>query len=414
MSLFPRTLSAAFVGVVLSGVLVFYSVAVPAHAALATATISVSPSSGTKAVDSAFDVDLLLSAGGQAVAGVDLIVTHSANLRFTGSDATDSVFAEEVRAATETGSDVRLTRLRFDTGYSASGGTIISLTFNPESTGTGTVSIDLASSTVLAYSDGSNILQGISGGSFTLVPASSTPSSTSSAALDEPAQRSGGGGRRSINTALGERSISSSSQRNAIPASESSPGRQGRLFSDVPSGAWFELPIRYLLNRGIISGYADASGNSLNQFGPGDSVTYAQIAKMALGATGRRESATEPANTSGRSTWASGWIRAAEEAALSLFAPSLDVHLPASRGAVVQTLLEAFGVRIDEQPHPFQDLTADHPYAAALSAAYQLGVVTGDFANDGGPLNTVRPDEHINRAEAAALLFRLLHLGISL
>lgn len=182
-------------------------------------------------------------------------------------------------------------------------------------------------------------------------------------------------------------------------------GRQ-IVFRDVPLAAWFAPFIANLVNAGIVSGYRDAQDNPTGFFGPADPVTYAQVVKMALLSAGKNiDPAAIPANSSARDSWAAPFIAAAESLGLSAYREDLPVHTPAPRGAVVATLLETFGIPLEDGiPSPFSDLPASHPYARAILTAWKHGLITGDTDRTGKPTGTVRPDDRINRAEAAKLI----------
>jgi hypothetical protein len=58
----------------------------------------------------------------------------------------------------------------------------------------------------------------------------------------------------------------------------------GPSFSDVASSAWYYQYVETAAKTGIVGGYKDAAGNLTGKFGPGDSVTREQFAKMAMSA----------------------------------------------------------------------------------------------------------------------------------
>ena len=87
-----------------------------------------------------------------------------------------------------------------------------------------------------------------------------------------------------------------------------------------------------------------------------------------------------------------------------MFAPNLDVQKPATRGAVIQTLLEVLGITIGKTPATYEDVPKNHPYSTAIAAATFFGLVQGDLDAEGKPLNRFRPDDPINRAEVAKII----------
>jgi hypothetical protein len=103
--------------------------------------------------------------------------------------------------------------------------------------------------------------------------------------------------------------------------------------------------------------------------------------------------------------WSAAYVSKAESLQLSVFAPALDVNKPATRGAVIQTLLEVLGIPTDIKiPSPFGDVVENSPYAKAIITAFAYGLVSGDLDADGKALNRFRPDDPINRAEVAKII----------
>jgi lysophospholipase L1-like esterase len=157
-----------------------------------------------------------------------------------------------------------------------------------------------------------------------------------------------------------------------------------------------------------MSGYRDAKGNPSRQFGPSISMSYAELAKIAGSLAGKPPTTETPKNRSARGQWAAGYIKAAEDMHLSVFTPSLNVNRPASRGAVVQTLLEALGAPLVPASTSFQDVPATGPYARAIATAVKLGLIRGDTDMQGRSRGTFRPDAPIGRAEVATILSQIL------
>jgi hypothetical protein len=182
---------------------------------------------------------------------------------------------------------------------------------------------------------------------------------------------------------------------------------QDVVYNDVPVDSWYAPYVSLLIEGGIAVGYKDTAGNPTGEFGVGNSVTYAELAKMALEAAGK-ESKTPlppPRNTSAQGMWASVYVALAEHEKLSVFTPSLNVQQPATRGAVIQTVLEAFGIpATTKNLANFSDLPPNHPHAQAISVALFYGLIDGDSAADGTPAGTVRPDALVNRAEVAKII----------
>lgn len=178
------------------------------------------------------------------------------------------------------------------------------------------------------------------------------------------------------------------------------PADGGRLsvanvrFGDVPVSAWFACPVHGVVAGGVFDGYRDARGNPLGLYGPSDSITMGQLAKIAL----RLAEADVPGAKKGED-WHAPFTRTAKSLGLTAFAGRVDAASPAARGAVVHTILEALGIDPAKGDIPYSDVPADSPYAESIVTATKLGIVSGD---DGKA--TFRPDEPVNRAEVAKMV----------
>ena len=179
------------------------------------------------------------------------------------------------------------------------------------------------------------------------------------------------------------------------------------VYRDVPVVAWFAPYVSLLIEGGIAVGYKDTAGNPTGEFGVGNSVTYGELAKMALEAAGKDTSAAlpPPRNVSARGAWSALYIALAEKEKLSVFLPDLNVGVPATRGAVIRTVLEAFDIPVaTKNIASFTDLPKDHPQAQAISVALFYGLIDGDTDANGALTGTVRPDALVNRAEVAKII----------
>jgi len=177
------------------------------------------------------------------------------------------------------------------------------------------------------------------------------------------------------------------------------------LYADVPLTAWYAPYVSYVIEEKIAEGYRDEAGNPKGEFGVENPVTYAEMLKMALEAAGSDLTGVPPPrNTSAADTWASAYVAKAEALPLSVFSPDLDVTLSATRGAVIQTILETMGITIGKTQATYEDVPADHPYSAAIASATFFGLVEGDKDASGVRTNRFRPDDPINRAEVAKII----------
>ena len=171
-------------------------------------------------------------------------------------------------------------------------------------------------------------------------------------------------------------------------------------YTDVPLSSWFAPYVATLVEEKIAHGYEDESGKPTGVFGVGNAVTRAESLKMIMLASGiALEDLPPPRNRSAQGTWASSYVAQAEAKNLSVFDPSTDVNASATRGEIVQMILELSGIPVAPNATPaFSDVPANHPYASAIATAAFYGLVTGDDAS-----NTFRPDDPINRAEVAKI-----------
>ncbi len=246
-------------------------------------------------------------------------------------------------------------------------------------------------------------------------------SSSSSAASDSARQDENGGGRggRGGGGGGGAAPLRGTVQ-NGISASElthgaassmghvniSVPQSDGKMqiFHDVWADDWFGMYVWQVAQKGIFNGYKDASGKPLGKYGPSDPITLAQLAKVSV-IIGNR---TVKAEGKG-DDWAQPYLDAVSNMKLSLATVmKFDKNAQATRGQVVQALLEALHVDLTEKASSFSDVRLSSPYAAAIATAEKLGIISGDTGKNGKPTGTFRPDAPINRAEVAKMVILIL------
>ena len=241
------------------------------------------------------------------------------------------------------------------------------------------------------------------------------PAASSSSSAAATSTTGGGGGHKIVTAVQAFASSKASAASSAQTKLQVAVGGEELILRDVPSASWFANYVSVVVQNGIASGYRDAAGNPTGLFGPANAVTYAEIAKMALETAGKDVSAVSgaPANNSAQNQWSANYIKLAEDLKLSVYTSSLDVNTPATRGAVVQTILESLGIAIDPAAsNPYKDLRATQEHAAALLTATKLGIIAGDTDAAGNATGTVRPNDSINRAEIAKILVNVLNLGL--
>lgn len=180
-------------------------------------SINVSPASGTWTVGAPQTVNFVV-ASDVSIAGVVLKFSFSSNLAYTSVSTTGSAFGTEVSGLNVSGNSGTTTRLDTGTGYTGSSGKIISVTFTPQSVGTGTVTVDQSESEAADYDSGTNRLSSVTNGQFTIQAA---PTST-----PQPTTASGGSSTSSNNTATTSKSTAKPTvtpKPSASPTSTASP-----------------------------------------------------------------------------------------------------------------------------------------------------------------------------------------------
>ena len=175
------------------------------------------------------------------------------------------------------------------------------------------------------------------------------------------------------------------------------------LFQDVPVAQWFACPVHHVIEKGIFQGYSDGSGNMTGRYGPSDSMTLGQLAKVAVQLAHR----SVTGSTIG-SRWAHPYMNAAQAMRLSAFLRKMDAATVATRGMVLQTILEALDIPLQQKARsPYADVPDGSIYASAVATATTLGIVSGDPSADSGQADqdrTFRPNAPINRAEVAKMI----------
>ena len=110
-----------------------------------------------------------------------------------------------------------------------------------------------------------------------------------------------------------------------------------------------------------------------------------------------------PRNQSARGQWSSAYAKA-EDLGLSVYVPEVDISKPATRGEVVQTVLEALHMPIGNHRADFSDVPLAHPYTNAIGIAAFLGIVSGRRRCRRQADGQVPPEDSITRAEVAKII----------
>ena len=178
-------------------------------------------------------------------------------------------------------------------------------------------------------------------------------------------------------------------------------GNRTVILTDVPIGSWFATYVHTVAKTGIMSGYKDENGNLTGEFGPSDSVSLAQLAKVAHEVAGidEQEMGGEASNTRARGTWFETYYNSAEQRSWQAYRNEHeDPARPATRSEVIATILQALDApRLWPKGQIFTDIQPDTPYAACIETAAADGIISSDEAS-------FRPDAPVNRAELAKMI----------
>ena len=178
--------------------------------------------------------------------------------------------------------------------------------------------------------------------------------------------------------------------------------------TDVPVDQWFAPYVQDMAEKGVISGYKDAVGVMLGLYGPADSVTIEQIAKIAVEASGVDQSkcALPTKNKSAVGTWSEVYIACAEHYGWSIYSDgSVDLYRKATRAEVVTTVLQAFGRDFEMGTgNLFEDVTSTMQVRYAIETAALDGIVGGYTDVYGEPTGFFGPYDPVNRAETAKIV----------
>lgn len=179
------------------------------------------------------------------------------------------------------------------------------------------------------------------------------------------------------------------------------------ILNDVPIFEWFAAYVRDAAERGLVSGYKNLNGLPSGNYGPADSVTIAQLAKMSVIAAGLDVYACgdELKNEGALGDWSERFVRCAEVHNWAVYNDgSVDIFRRATRGEVVVTVLQAFAQRISPRTGTvFEDVKSSAVYGAAIETAANDGIVSGYNDKFGNPTGHFGPDDAVNRAEVAKI-----------
>jgi hypothetical protein len=178
---------------------------------------------------------------------------------------------------------------------------------------------------------------------------------------------------------------------------------------DVPQSAWFSTYVYESARRNVLSGYKDAAGVPTGEFGPGNSVTIAELAKIShrLGSIGEESFiGKNPDNPAALGQWFSPFIASAEARGWTLYKDAtVDPLRTATRAEVIVTFLQVLDIPLEWQKGDlFGDVSVRTRYANAIETAARDGVVEGLKDEKGKALNKFNPEGSINRAELSKII----------
>lgn len=177
---------------------------------------------------------------------------------------------------------------------------------------------------------------------------------------------------------------------------------------DVPQQSWFARYVQDISERKIISGYSDHTGRALGLYGPADTVTVEQLAKIAVlsARVDQSKCPDVPKNTAARTSWSAGYISCAEHLGWSVYSDAtVDPFRPALRADVVATILQAFNREmIPATGKVFKDVSNTMPSRYAIETAAHDGIVSGYTDENGKLTGYFGPFDSVNRAETAKIV----------
>lgn len=184
---------------------------------------------------------------------------------------------------------------------------------------------------------------------------------------------------------------------------------------DVPRNAWFSTYVSEVARRNVLNGYKDEAGNPSGDFGPGNAVTVAELAKIAhrLSGVGEGGFATiNPENSAALGQWFSPFIASAESRGWTLYKDAtVDPLRPVTRAEVLVTFLQVMDIPLEWQKGDlFKDVTVRTRYANAIETAAHDGIVEGLKDEKGASLDMFNPEGSINRAELAKIISNIFEI----
>ncbi len=172
------------------------------------------------------------------------------------------------------------------------------------------------------------------------------------------------------------------------------PAKAESVFTDVDEESWYSIYINDLVEMGVINGFPDGT------FRPDETLNAEQFIKMTVTALG-----LNPGN--GTIYWASTYIEYARQSGLLENSEIEDFKKPLPRGEIVCIIskaLDFLNENIEIKACGLYDLYGYTPesYVPYVLKTYNAGIITGYQDN------TFRYEKYINRAEACAVIHKLV------
>lgn len=181
-------------------------------------------------------------------------------------------------------------------------------------------------------------------------------------------------------------------------------------FEDVRDEDWFLRYVISVAEWGIVSGYKDSDGAPTGSFGPGNPVTIAEMLKIVFEAAQVDELACDTTllAPNEKDHWAAPYVACGLERQMRMLRlPNPDLNRPALRGEVMSIVHDGFGDTVPPLYASFSDVRG-HLYEADIAYAALAGVISGDKTDAGEDTGTFRPNDRLNRAEAAKIIYEKL------
>jgi|GEM_PF-4543137 len=171
-------------------------------------------------------------------------------------------------------------------------------------------------------------------------------------------------------------------------------------YYDVPleQDDWYFDDVQELKDEGIIGGFKDENGNPTGYYGPSELITKAEMLKLVLEVSQRGESNAMPKDSSAIGQWYQGYVAQFENMGMSYGG---NWNEPITRRVAAVWISEAMELheKVDGYNGEFSDVSSTDDDAIHFAAVYEYEVFTGDSG-----AATLRPDDNMNRAEAAKVV----------